>query len=114
MALERYRIGPRDHDVKRKPGEKPNRIDKTDGYMPANCRWSQSYARCHDTRPVTRSDGRHFESLSEAVRETPRSHAYGIHLVTRGLQKTCGGFGWRFDPPEGTAPWPAPISTTRN
>ena len=85
------------------PGLALNRIDKSKGYTPENCRWSESYSRSHDTRPVTRSDGRHFESLSEAVRETPRAHAYGIHLVCRGTQKTCGGYTWRFDPPEGEA-----------
>ena len=39
-----------------------------------------------------------LDSLSEAVRETPRAHAWGIHRVTKGLQKTCGGYGWRFAP----------------
>ena len=48
--------------------------------------------------PVLRSDGRWFDSLSEAVRETPRSNAYGIGLVCKGdkRQKTCGGFLWRY------------------
>ena len=81
-----------------KPGLSLNRIDKRKGYTPDNCRWSKIYSRSHDCRPVTRADGRSFDSLSEAVRETPRAHAWGIHRVTKGLQKTCGGYGWRFAP----------------
>ena len=70
------------------PGLALTRINKKKGFTPGNCRWSKTWIGCHYARPVTRSDGRHFESISEAVRETPRCHAYGIHLVTRGLQKT--------------------------
>ena len=85
------------------PGLALVRVDKSKGFTPGNCRWSHTWIRCHDARPVVRSDGHRFESLSEAVRQTPRAHAYGIHRVSKGLQKTCGGFGWKFDQPEGGA-----------
>ena len=86
-----------------KPGLAINRIDKRKGFTPDNCRWSESYSRSHDVKPVVRSDGRRFESLSEAVRETQGTNAYGIGLVCKGdrRQKTCGGFTWRYDLPEG-------------
>ena len=57
------------------PGLALNRIDKRKGYTPETAAGRRLYSRSHDTRPVTRSDGRRFESLSEAVRETPRAHA---------------------------------------
>ena len=88
-----------------KPGLAINRIDKRKGFTPDNCRCSKTWSRSHFNKPVVRSDGRRFESLSEAVRETPRSNAYGIGLVCKGdkRQKTCGGFTWRYDRPGGPA-----------
>ena len=81
------------------PGLSLNRRDKDKGYMPANCRWSKTWSRSHFTKPFTRSDGR-IKVWERPCGETPRTNSYGITMVCRGLQKTCGGFTWRFDQPE--------------
>jgi hypothetical protein len=48
-------------------------------------------------RPVIRSDGRRFGSLTEAVRNTPGSHKSGIIHACRGKIAISAGFGWKYD-----------------
>ena len=71
------------------------RIDEERDYEPSNCQWAKS--RPPLSRAVIRSDGRRFETMSEAARETPGCNSYRISLVCRGAKKSCGGFGWRFE-----------------
>jgi len=46
-------------------------------------------------RPVKRSDGAFFVSMSEAARISKISPA-GIHRVCNGYRKTAGGYGWEY------------------
>lgn len=46
------------------------------------------------SRPIVRSDGKVFKSITEASRETGCRRA-NIQLVLRGKRSRCGGYGWR-------------------
>ena len=49
----------------------------------------------HDGRPVRRSDGQEFLSLSEAARKS-NCTATKICAVCRNERKTTGGYGWEY------------------
>jgi hypothetical protein len=78
-----------------------DRIDNASGYSPANCRWVTQAEQKRNTRTnraVRRSDGVIFNSIAEAVENTPGAIQPSISkcCAGKGRLKTTAGYGWEY------------------
>lgn len=75
-----------------------DRINTDGGYSPSNCRWAtylEQNRNKRSNRPVTRSDGKHYCSISEAAEDAGVSLS-AIRAVCVGLRKRAAGFSFSF------------------
>jgi hypothetical protein len=86
-------------------GERPSgktldRIDRTRGYEPGNCRWATPKEQARNSnkpKAVIRSDGKRYASVIDAAVDVGVSYT-GIVKVCNNAYgcKTSGGFGWAY------------------
>lgn len=73
-----------------------DRIDNRGDYNPSNCQWLPKSEQIKEKRkPVRRSDGREYISISEAARDVGTSSS-DICKVLKGHRRTSGGYGWEY------------------
>jgi hypothetical protein len=75
-----------------------DRRENNGNYEPGNCRWSTKIEQVRNSRlvrPVLRSDGKHYQTVTDAARDVGKAHTT-ICAVCRGTRRTSGGYGWAY------------------
>lgn len=87
-------------DVGARPSQKHSldRINTNGNYEPNNVRWATQKEQCRNkrtSRPVVRSDGERFNTMTAAAESIGGSHKE-IWNVCNGKGKTHRGYGWSY------------------